>query len=959
MGRLGRTYAAVGLTALSACRGGDGRQRDAAGDGANPFPQLLALADAQYNRGQYDSARRTLDDELTRAGQLGDSANIARGWTTLSIVNRWQSRYDEAQSFGERSVSLKRRLGLDAEVAKSLNALGLLANNRGHYDEALRRLQEARDAAEAVQDSAYVAKARGNLGLVYSNMGDVDHARTEFLALRDFGAAKHSARDEATALNNLGMLATRAGDASAAIALLGEARARYAKLGDEAGEENALGQLGVAWQELGETSRALAYLDSALTIARKDELGDAETDDLKLIAEIHEDAGDHEGALKVLARARALADSLKMPAKLGHVLLTEARAYASAGTPSLALVRADEAARREKEADSPIDELAAELEIAALAQRIGKAAHADSALVRAQTIADSLGSGIARIQLALGVARVADAADRSDQVLSLVNRMGRDTALLTPGESSERETLRAHALLRRGEFAAAAASGGRAVAGVERLRSNLGSASLRTSYTADRVRSYGDLVIALLSLNRVDSAFRIADAARGRALIERLNAARRDLPRAGTSGDLIVADSLLRRISALIDQLRIADTTVRRNRSGPASDAPMGDIQRGLSLARTSYDSLLDRMSGSDARSAIVGATTVDVRAIRRVLAADERLIEYFQAADRLLIFVVSPQSVAVANVPVARSVLAEEARRAREIVATAGGQPAEPLSALYASLIAPLDQRRLLAGARRLVIVPHGALTYCPFAALRESDRAPYLIERFSLLMLTSASALVPLRNDSARVSANGSQVFAPLTRQLPASRGEAIAVAARLAVTPVLDSSASEQAVRQALLSSSVVHVASHGTLDAEHPMFSSISLAASRGTAPAPANDGRLETHEVLGMQIRSRLVYLSGCETALGASQPTSSRSDEDYTTLAQAFLFAGASNVVATLWRIDDRAATDLAMRFYGGLAASSPADALAAAQRSMIRDPRYAAPYYWAAYTVSGSGVIR
>ena len=646
-----------------------------------------------------------------------------------------------------------------------------------------------------------------------------------------------------------------------------------------------------------------------------------------------------------------------MPAKLGHVLFTEARAYASTGMPGLALARADEAARREQEADSPIDELSARLETAVLAQRLGNTARADSALARARAITAYLGSGIARIQFAIGAARVADAANRGDEVLSQVGQMGKDTALLTPEESSERETLRARALLRQKDFAGAASAGGRAVLGIERIRSNLGSPSLRASYATDRAQSYADLVVALLSLNRVDSAFRIADAARGRALIDQLSAARRDLPRAGGAAELVAADSLLRRISGLIERLRIADTTVFRPRSNRSPDAAIGDIESSLASTRASYDSLLDRMDRADSRSAIAGATTVDVRAVKRSLAPDERLLEYFETADRLLIFVVSPQAISVTVVPVARDSIAEQARLARDLVA-ARGQAAAPLGALYATLIAPLDRRGLLEGARRLVVVPHGALSYLPFAALRESERAPYLVERFSILTLTSASALVPLRGASGRESAAGSRVFAPLTRQLPGSRDEAMAVAARLGVSPALDSSASEKAVRDALASSSVVHVASHGTLDAQHPMFSYISLAAPPGMGAAPANDGRLETHEVLAMRVRSRLIYLSGCETALGASLPSSLRADEDYTTLAQAFLFAGAVNVVATLWRIDDRDATDFATQFYGQIAASSPASALAAAQRWMIRDARYAAPYYWAAYTVSGAGTI-
>jgi CHAT domain-containing protein len=109
----------------------------------------------------------------------------------------------------------------------------------------------------------------------------------------------------------------------------------------------------------------------------------------------------------------------------------------------------------------------------------------------------------------------------------------------------------------------------------------------------------------------------------------------------------------------------------------------------------------------------------------------------------------------------------------------------------------------------------------------------------------------------------------------------------------------------------------------------------------------------------MTVRSPLIFLSGCETALGPAWSTSFERSDDYVTLAQAFLFAGAQNVVATLWRIDDRSAAELAGRFSRALAGSSPAEALATAQRELIHGGTYRQPYYWAAYLVSGSGVIR
>ena len=136
----------------------------------------------------------------------------------------------------------------------------------------------------------------------------------------------------------------------------------------------------------------------------------------------------------------------------------------------------------------------------------------------------------------------------------------------------------------------------------------------------------------------------------------------------------------------------------------------------------------------------------------------------------------------------------------------------------------------------------------------------------------------------------------------------------------------------------------------------MFSRIELA--RSTQRGAEDDGRLELHEVLGLSIESSLVFLSGCETALGAAWSTDFARGEDYATLAQAFLQGGTRNVVATLWRIEDRGAAVMAERFYRALNRRSAVEALAHAQREMLRDRdrSYSSPYYWAAYQVSGDG---
>jgi CHAT domain-containing protein len=261
---------------------------------------------------------------------------------------------------------------------------------------------------------------------------------------------------------------------------------------------------------------------------------------------------------------------------------------------------------------------------------------------------------------------------------------------------------------------------------------------------------------------------------------------------------------------------------------------------------------------------------------------------------------------------------------------------------------------------------VPHAELTYLPFAALRDGE-GRYVAERYVVMHLPAASALPALRAARSRhgVPARAS-AFAPFPRELPASTGEVEAIAESIADVRTLDGArASERALREALAEDAIVHAATHGVLNARNPMFSRIELAdgetASRGRGasggpPDPEDDGRLEVHELLEMNINSELVFLSGCETGTSAAWATGFAGGEEYATLAQAFLHAGAGNVLATLWRVDDAGAAAFAEAFYGALADGYPSEALARAQRAMIRHPAYGAPYYWAAYRLSGSG---
>ncbi len=148
----------------------------------------------------------------------------------------------------------------------------------------------------------------------------------------------------------------------------------------------------------------------------------------------------------------------------------------------------------------------------------------------------------------------------------------------------------------------------------------------------------------------------------------------------------------------------------------------------------------------------------------------------------------------------------------------------------------------------------------------------------------------------------------------------------------------------------------------------MFSRIEFASGSDRAgvtgeallpPASDDDGRFEIHELIGAPVASPLVFLSGCETGVGAAWSTSFTRGDDYATLSQAFLYAGAGSVIATLWPVQDEGAAAFAGRFYAELALHSARESLVLAQRAMLADERYRHPYYWAAYRLSGDGDTR
>jgi CHAT domain-containing protein/tetratricopeptide (TPR) repeat protein len=144
-------------------------------------------------------------------------------------------------------------------------------------------------------------------------------------------------------------------------------------------------------------------------------------------------------------------------------------------------------------------------------------------------------------------------------------------------------------------------------------------------------------------------------------------------------------------------------------------------------------------------------------------------------------------------------------------------------------------------------------------------------------------------------------------------------------------------------------IVHFATHSLINSSQPQLSGILLTmVDRRGVP---QNGFLQLRDIYNLNLSAKLVVLSACSTGLGKDVK-----GEGLIGLTRGFMHAGSRSVVASLWKVDDRATAELMTRFYAAMLKDNlpPAAALRVAKESMRREKRWRAPYYWAAFVLQG-----
>jgi CHAT domain-containing protein len=305
--------------------------------------------------------------------------------------------------------------------------------------------------------------------------------------------------------------------------------------------------------------------------------------------------------------------------------------------------------------------------------------------------------------------------------------------------------------------------------------------------------------------------------------------------------------------------------------------------------------------------------------------------------------------------------------------------------SELYQVLIEPIINE--LGDKKKLIIIPEGELFYLPFEVLLASDEIKpfheldFLIKGFDISYQYSATIYRQLKNKPS-IKNNSFLGFAPVFKNgqtidianrsaefivdslyrsiednkfigLPNSKIEVETIAKNITekggnVNILMEEAATKQALMIDLKNQSYqfVHIATHGIVNFQNAKLS--ALVCSDNTNKG--ENSLFFANEIQMQDIQADLVVLSSCESGIGQLIV-----GEGLLALNRSFIYAGANNVLFSLWKVNDEYTSELMIDFYESyFETQSYSAALRQAKLKMLENPITANPRYWAAFVLIG-----
>lgn len=882
----------------------------------------------------------------------------------LGAAYKHLSQCDPALPALRRAIALSERGGYVAGKAEALLTLSDCQNFRDHAL-ALQTAREAMALWQSLNDRRWMARTHSAIGhylMAQSNVTEATRSHEAALLLwSELGVAE----ERAEALINLGFIEYRKGAWQNALTFFAQAQ----DLIDEKAEPYMMGQitggLADAFLESGMPDAALPKFQQALEYYRLTQNPRAVAAIVWSIGRTQLYRGNHPEALESLQSALAYAEPARdhVIAAMSHDMLGQT--LRAMNDPDAALLHFETAF--------------------GLYIKVGNSMEA--ARVRALEGQIHLQRGDVERARAYYLGALATFRALSDHV-------------------NEAATL--HALgcleLEQNNLSLAEDYLGQSIAVTENMRRVSTSRDLTAAFSAtvhERYEKYAECLMRQHDV-RPDSglavrAFETSEQARGRSLAELLRATQTNLVVPGLDPKLAEQERSLRQALWVKEDSRVAllNGTYKKEELA-ALDAEVARLEAEFAqvteVIRARYP----------AYEQMTRPAAWDLRRIQEEVIADDQtvLLEFLLGADRSYVWAVTRDHVRSYELPPRARIDAAAEKAYRALADRPGVDDPDP------SVTAALELSRLILSPvaaelskRRLIVVADGALNYIPFQVLPPpSGGEEPLVAGHEIVNAHSATILGELRQEAARrrpaartLAAFGYPASAADYAQLRDGDGQQGAAPAidrwrkavrdirlggetsdpsairspfytRRELAHLLDVTAGEEtlvaseydATRERLFSTdltqyAILHFATHGLLDTERPEFSGLLL--STVDRDGRKLNGFVGLQNIYELRAPVNLVVLSACQTALGKDVR-----GEGLMGLTRGFMYAGASSVVASLWKVDDEATAELMRQFYSNMLrdGATPSEALRAAQNQIRQTPGWHAPFYWAAFTLQG-----
>jgi len=315
-------------------------------------------------------------------------------------------------------------------------------------------------------------------------------------------------------------------------------------------------------------------------------------------------------------------------------------------------------------------------------------------------------------------------------------------------------------------------------------------------------------------------------------------------------------------------------------------------------------------------------------------------IIEYSAGLERLRIFVADQNGVRRFEAAVGRTALAGEVRQLHEDIGKLDDDAVlRSLHRLYKLLMQPVEP--WITPNHTLVIVPDATVSSIPFAALA-NEQSKFLVERHPILISPSAALFLETtapRHDHHNRLLMVVNADVPGWQPLREATKEAAAISSMYRDFTLIEGPrATAEALAREANDADTIHFSGHALASEVTADETFLLLSGAQGT------EEHYDVRRIAAMHLsHAPVVVLAACSTARGPVAPF-----EGTLSAARSFLAAGASNVIATLWPIDDEGASTFYALLHSRLArGDEPAKALQWAQIESIRQS--AAPSMWAA----------